>query len=298
MPSLTVRPDALPLKHLSRLGLRARTAVEGLISGIHRSHSYGWNVEFADFREYTRGDDIRYIDWKVFARTDRFFIKQFEEETNMRVYVVVDQSQSMAYRSNGNSKLAYACTLAAALSYLFVRQGDSVGLVAFDNEMRSYLPPRNSPPHLQRVWRTLEEMEAGGGTDVMRNLRYLAARVRRRGLLVLVSDLFDQPEQILKGLSHFRNKKFEVIAFQILDPAEIEFPFRGNTVFLDMESSSWVETSARAIRETYLSLFNSFLETVRRGCHQTGVDYQLIRTDTPVERALVQYLSLRLKRQG
>lgn len=298
MPRLTIRPDALPLKHLSRLGLRARTAVEGLISGIHRSHAYGWNVEFADFREYTKGDDIRYIDWKVFARTDRFFIKQFEEETNMRVYVVVDQSQSMAYKSNGQGKIAYACTLAAALSYLFVRQGDSVGLVTFDKEMRAYLPPRNTPMHLQRVWKTLEELEPGGTTDVTRNLRYLAARVRRRGLLILISDLLDRPERVITGLSHFRHKKFEAIAFHILDPAEVEFPFQGNTVFRDMESRRWVETSARAVRDTYLDLFNSFLETVRGGCRQTGVDYQLIRTDIPIERALLQYLSLRLKRQG
>jgi len=297
MPELSLRPDALSLRHLSRLGLRARTAVEGLISGIHRSHAYGWNVEFADFREYSKGDDIRHVDWKVYARTERFFIKQFEEETNMRVYIVVDQSRSMGYGSGGESKLAYGCSMAAALSYLFIRQGDSVGLVTFDREMRTYLPPRNSAPHLQRVWKLLEGLEAGGGTDVTRNLRYLAARVRRRGLLVLISDLLGRPEEILKGLSHFRHKKFEVIAFQVLDPSELEFPFQGNIRFQDMERDRRVETSARAVREEYLVLLRSFLEEVRRGCHQTGVDYQMVRTDVPIEAALMRYLALRLKRQ-
>jgi uncharacterized protein (DUF58 family) len=298
MPQLPQSSEALPLRHLSRLGLRARTAVEGLISGIHKSRSHGWNVEFADFREYTKGDDIRHIDWKVYARTERFFIKQFEEETNMRVYIVVDQSRSMAYTEGGTTKLEYACSLAAALSYLLIRQGDSVGLVTFDNEMREYLPPRNSPRHLELIWKVLEGIEAGGGTDVTANLHYLAARVRRRGLVILISDLFDRTRDVLKGLAHFRHKKFEVITFHVLDPAELEFPFEGNTLFLDMETDRSVETSPGSIRGNYLSLFDEFLEGVRRGCTQTGVDYHMIRTDTPVHLALLHYLSLRLKRQG
>jgi len=298
MPHLPISTEALPLRHLSRLGLRARTAVEGLVSGIHKSRSHGWNVEFADFREYARGDDIRFIDWKVYARTERFYIRQFEEETNMRAYIVVDQSHSMGFSGNGQTKLEYASVLAAALSYLFVRQGDSVGLVTFDQAMREYLPPRNSPRHLELIWRTLERIEAGGATDVTGNLHYLAARVRRRGLVILVSDLMDRTRDLMKGLAHCRNKKFEVIVFHVLDPVEMEFPFEGNSIFLDMESDRRVETSPRAIREAYLALFDEFLDIVRRGCRQNGVDYHLMRTDIPVDLALLRYLSLRLKRQG
>ena len=296
MPVLPYPVDVSALNYLSRIGLRARVAVEGLMAGIHRSRSFGWNIEFADYREYTKGDDIRHIDWRVFARTDRFYIKQFEEETNMRVYLVLDQSRSMDYTSGDDSKLNYAATLAAVLAYLFVRQRDSVGLVSFDRQIRQFLPPRKSPHHLRRIWETLEGLEPGEETDVRGNLHSLAGMVRRRGLMILISDLLDDPEAMIHGLAHFRHKKFEVIVLHVLDPAEVEFPFRGNSIFQDMESTKWVETSPRAIRKAYREALEGFMETVRRGCHQANVDYEFLPTSTPVERALLRYLSLRASR--
>jgi uncharacterized protein (DUF58 family) len=296
MSPLERRPDFGALRHLSRIGLRARTAVEGLVSGIHKSRSMGWNVEFADFREYVPGDDIRNIDWRIYARTDRLFIRQFEEETNMRVYLVLDRSRSMSFGNGGQSKLEYACALAAALAYLFIRQGDSVGLVTVDEEIREYLPPRQSGHHLTRIWSVLEATEPGNETDLTRVLRHLASTVRRRGLLVLISDLFDHGEDPLTGLGHFRHKKFEAIVFHILDSLEIDFGLRGNHIFRDLETRNWVETSPAAVRAAYLKALRDFCENFRDGCHHLGVDYTRLDTSEPMERALLRYLSLRRRR--
>ncbi len=290
------RPDFAMLRRLSRIGLRSKVAVEGALTGIHKSHAMGQNVEFADFREYVKGDDIRRLDWKVYARTDRLFIRQFEEETSMRVYLVLDQSRSMDYGSRETSKIEYASILASSLAYLFVQQLDSVGLVTFDSEIRDYLPPGGTPEHLLRLWETLEKVTPTKETEVTRNLRNLAARIRKRGLVILISDLFDETEEILKGLSYFRGRRFEVLVFQVLDPAELDFPFEGNVVFKDMENGGRVETSCRAVRDIYLRKMGEFLESVRRGCRQASVDYHLFNTGEPVGRGLTRYLSLRLKR--
>lgn len=290
------RPDFSTLRHLSKIGLRSRIAVEGALSGIHKSHSMGQNVEFADFREYVKGDDIRNIDWKVYARTDRLYIRQFEEETSMRVYLVLDQSRSMSYGSGGTTKIEYASVLASSLAYMFVRQLDSVGLITFDETIREYIPTGSSPTHLVRLWSALEKVEASKKTEVPRNLRNLAAQISRRGLVILISDLFDEADDIIKGLGYFHGKKFEVVVFQVLDPAELEFPFEGNVIFKDMEIGSEVTTSCRAVKDIYLERMGAFLESVRRGCFQASIDYHLFNTRDPVGKSLMKYLSMRLRR--
>jgi uncharacterized protein (DUF58 family) len=194
------------LTSLSKIGLRARTVGDGFITGSHRRRSHGWNVEFAEFREYVKGDDIRHIDWKVYARTDRYFIKEFEEDTSMKTYLLLDQSRSMAFSGSrgGMTKLEYAALVASALSYLLIRQMDSVGLLTFDEELGEYLPPRSSLVQLNRIWQKLEQLEPKQKTAIPTILRNLAASIKRRGLIVLISDLLDDPAEVLKGLGHFR----------------------------------------------------------------------------------------------
>ncbi len=284
------------LDRLSRLGLHARSVVEGTLMGLHRSHQKGWNVEFAGFREYAPGDDPRHIDWKVLGRTDKLFLKEYEEETNLRAYLVLDRSNSMNYGSKDATKFEYGVALASALAYLFIRQGDAVSMATFDNQIRDYLPPRSSPDHLQRVWRLLESLSPADVTNVGDPLKELAGRVRRRGLLCLISDLLADPVEVLRALAHFRYKHFEVIVFHILDQQELEFDLKGRIRFLDLETQRLVETSARGVRNIYLEQFQAFLDRVRSDCFEQQVDYALMRTDEPLELALHKYLVRRLAR--
>ena len=286
------------LDRLSRLGLHARSVVEGTLTGLHQSHQKGSNVEFSGFREYSPGDDLRHIDWKVLGRTDRLFLREYEEETNLRAYVLLDCSNSMNYASNDVSKFDYAVSLASALAYLFMRQRDSVSLVTFDTRIRDYLPPRCSPGQLQRIWRLLEEVKPQEKTDFGTPFRDLASRVRRRGLLCVISDLLTDPMELLRAIGHFRYKHFEVIVFHILDPQELDFKLKGRIKFRDLETEAIVETSARGIRSVYLQQFEAFLERIRKDCFGNQADYALLRTDEPLDRAFHKYLSRRLNRWG
>lgn len=284
------------LDRLSRIGLHARSVVEGTLAGLHKSNKKGSNVEFSGFREYTSGDDPRNLDWKVLGRTDKLFIKEFEEETNLRAYLVVDQSNSMNFGSDGMTKFQYAVSLASALAYLFVRQSDAVSIATFDNKIRDYLPPRSSPSQLQRIWRLLESLQPSQQSDFGVPLKELATRVRRRGLLCLVSDLMSDPVEILRALAHFRLKHFEVIVFHILDREELEFNLKGRIRFKDLETQAMVETSARGIRSTYLEQFGAFLERIRKDCFGNQIDYSLMRTDESLDLALHKYLIGRMSR--
>lgn len=282
------------LTSLSRIGLRARTVVDGFITGTHKSHNRGWNVEFAEFREYVKGDDIRNIDWKVYGRTDRYYIREYEEDTSMKTYLLLDQSRSMAFGSGEMTKLEYGALVASALSYLLIRQMDSVGLLTFDEEVVHYLPPRSSLPQLNRLWKQLEGVVPGQKTAIPKILKNLAASIKRRGLIILISDLLDEPDQILRGLAHFRIQKCEVIVFQILDRAELEFPYRGFLRFKELESERKMDIHSRAIRQSYLEAFETHLRRIREGCHRSNLDYLLWATDEPLERFLYHFL---LRRQ-
>jgi len=286
------------LDRLSRLGLHARSVVEGTLMGLHRSNQKGSNVEFSGFREYAPGDDPRYIDWKVLGRTDKLFLREYVEETNLRAYVVVDRSNSMSFASKEGTKLEYAVGLASALAYLFIRQGDAVSITTFDNKIRDYLPPRSSPDHLQRIWRLLETLTPAERTNVGDPLKELAGRVRRRGLLCLVSDLLAEPTELLHALTHFRCKHFEVIVFHVMDAQELDFDLKGRIRFFDLETQGMVETSARGVRAIYLQQLGMFLERVRSDCFDQRIDYALMRTDEPLDVALHKYLTRRLARRG
>jgi len=286
--------DPKVLAGIANLYLRARWVVEGMLSGIHRSRAKGFSVEFEEHREYSPGDEIRRIDWKALGKFDRYFIKEYEDETNLRAYLLLDASASMNYASDGITKFDYACTLTASLAYLILRQQDAAGVVTFSNRIENFIPPRAKRDYLTQILHALENRGPGGETDVGRILDDIAGQIKRRGLIVLVSDLLDEPAAILKGLRQFRFKGNDVIVFHLLDPAELNLPFDGNILFEDLEAASLqVITDPRAIRATYQQVVQEFIDDMRKQCHDNAIDYQLISTATPLDQALASYLSWR-----
>ena len=276
--------------------LRARLVVEGFIAGLHRSPYHGFSVEFAEHRPYMPGDAIRHIDWKIYGKTDRYYIKQYEEETNLKSYLILDASRSMEYSSPGNiTKLQYASYLIAALSYMMLKQQDAVGLTVFDEQIRAYLPPHATRAYLRQILLTLEKLRAGEKTRAGTSLHQVADRIRRRGLVVVVSDLLDQPDEVLAALKHFRHKKNEVIVMHVLDPRERSFAFESDAIFKDMETSERLMTQPWQIRKTYQREMASFLERYKRECRENYIDYVLLDTATPFDVALVEYLSRRAR---
>jgi uncharacterized protein (DUF58 family) len=285
--------DPLTLSKLSSLLLRARYVVEGLISGLHTSPYKGFSVEFSEHRQYTPGDEIRHIDWKAYAKFDRYYIKEYEEETNLRCYLLVDASASMNYRSNGVSKFDYACYLAAALTYIMLNQQDLVGLVMFSDGIRRQLPPRSSPGHLRAVVDSLEHTGPSGDTDLGRTLHYIASQLKRRGLVILLSDLLDEPAEVMQGLRHLRYQKHEVLVFQVLDHDEITFPFTQLTQFEDLEDDTRVITDPRAIAADYREQIQQFIKDYETMCRRQSIDYTLFSTQTPLDKGLLKYLAWR-----
>jgi uncharacterized protein (DUF58 family) len=286
--------DPKVLAGISNLYLRARWVVEGMMSGLHRSRAKGFSVEFEEHREYSPGDEIRRIDWKALGKFDRYFIKEYEDETNLRAYLLLDASASMNYASDGVTKFDYACTLTASLAYLILRQQDAAGVVTFSDRIDSFVPPRAKRDYLTQILHALENRGPGGETNVGRILDDIAGQVKRRGLIVLVSDLLDEPAEILRGLRQFRFKGNDVIVFHVLDPAELNLPFDGNILFEDLETASLqVITDPRAIRSTYEQVVKEFVNDLRKQCHDNTIDYQLISTATPLDQALASYLSWR-----
>jgi uncharacterized protein (DUF58 family) len=286
--------DPKVLAGISNLYLRARWVVEGIMSGVHRSRAKGFSVEFEEHREYSPGDEIRRIDWKALGKFDRYFIKEYEDETNLRAYLLLDASGSMDYASDGVSKFDYGCTLAASLAYLILKQQDAAGLVTFSNRIESFIPPKAKRDYLTQILHALENCGAAGETNVGRILEDIAGQIKRRGLVVLVSDLLDEPEHILKGLRLFRFKGNDVIVFHLLDPAELDLPFDGNILFEDLEEANLkVVADPRAIRKTYQQVVNEFIAEMRKQCRDNAIDYQLISTSTPLDQALASYLSWR-----
>jgi uncharacterized protein (DUF58 family) len=286
--------DPKVLAGISNLALRARWVVEGLMSGVHKSRAKGFSVEFEEHREYSPGDEIRRIDWKALGKFDRYFIKEYEDETNLRAYLLLDASASMNYASDGITKFDYACTLTASLAYLILKQQDAAGVVTFSNRVEAFIPPRAKRDYLTQILHALENRGPGGETNVGKILDDIAGQIKRRGLIILVSDLLDEPAQILKGLRQFRFKGNDVIVFHVMDPAELNLPFDGNILFEDLEAANLrVMTDPRTIRTTYQQVINEFIADMRKQCHDNAIDYQLISTATPLDRALASYLSWR-----
>jgi len=279
---------------LANMELRARLVVEGFIAGLHRSPYHGFSVEFAEHRPYMPGDEIRHVDWKIYGRTDRFYIKQYEEETNLKAYLVLDTSRSMTFASPGQiTKLEYAASLAASLAYMMIHQQDAVGLAMFDESITSLLPPHATRAYLQQILVALQTLRAGTGTAAGRSLHLVAERIRRRGLVIILSDLFDEPDQVLAAFKHFRHKKNEVIVMHILDPLERTFGFGEDATFKDLETQERMVTQPWHIRRAYADAVTSFVERYKRECREHQIDYVLLDTRTPFDVALVEYLSKR-----
>jgi len=290
--------DPTVLAKISGLELRARLIVEGFFSGIHHSPQRGLSVEFADHRAYTQGDDLRHIDWKVFGKTDRYFIKEYEQETNLNLMLVVDCSESMSYRSadEGMSKHEYATAVAAAIAYLTLQQQDSVGLTLFDEHLTHFLRPSNNAHH----WKTLVHELAGktgpAKTSIGRVLAELAERLNHRLLIILISDLFDAPAAILKGLKHLRYRRHEVIVWNLWDPAELTLPFSGPTMFDGLESMGRLLTDPRSLRARYVEEVEHFQSQLRTGCGHMLIDYTVFSTAMALDVALSGYLATRAAR--
>ena len=286
-------PDAL--RTITRLDLKAREIVEGFVSGLHRSPYHGFSVEFAEHREYVPGDDIRHVDWKVWGRIDRYYIKQYEEETNLRSWLLVDQSESMRYTSGGPTKYEYGLTLAACLMYLLLRQQDACGMALFDSEIRRIIPPSAHPSTLRTLLTIADEASLDRKTNVAALFGRMAEEIKRRGLVVIISDLMTDRAEILRGLQHLRYRRHEVIVFHILDPEELDFSFRENVLFKGMEGMGDLLAEPKALRAAYLDAVDRFMTDVRRGCRDTGVDYVQLRTSDPLEIALSAYLARRAR---
>jgi uncharacterized protein (DUF58 family) len=271
----------------------ARTVVEGFISGLHRSPFQGFSVEFAEYRQYIHGDDLSTIDWKVYARSDRPFVKQFEEETNVHCQLLVDVSGSMAYGRSGISKFEYAACLAASLGYLMHRQRDAVGMTAFSDRIVDAVPASTRPGHLRNLLIALDRIQVGSRTNVAKPLHTIADAMTKRGMVVVISDLLDDPEAVIRGLKHFQYRGSDVIVFHVLDPDELEFPFDRATRFEDLETGDEVMAIPGAVRGHYLKAIGGLIDRYRRELGAAGIDYQLLNTREPLELALLAYLSAR-----
>jgi len=287
-----LQPDTV--SQLKGMELKARMVVEGFIAGMHKSPYHGFSVEFAEHRQYMPGDNIHDIDWKVFGKTDRFYIKQYEEETNLKAYLLLDCSASMGYQSGKRlTKFDYAGMLCGALSYMMLRQRDAVGLVSFDERIRKYVPPRSKYGYIHVLLNEIAEQKPSALTDVSNALHEMADRIKRRGLVVILSDLLDEPDKIISGLKHFRYNKHEVIVFHVLDPRERDFNFGAEAVFKDMETGEELTTSPYQVKQDFARQVRKFSEQIATACRQANIDYHPIDTAMPFDKALYAFLSKR-----
>ena len=287
--------DPKVLAGLHNLELRARVVVEGFLAGLHKSPHRGFSVEFNDYRHYQRGDDMRHVDWRLYARSGKLYVKQYEDETNVRCVILLDTSASMAYTSGGMSKLDYGITLASALAYFIARQRDAVGLVTFDDEIREYLPAKTRQLHLMRILRALSRVQAGQKTDVVKPLTDLASSLKKKSMVILISDMLDDEERIINTLTNLRAMGNDIITFHIMDDAELNFPFNEASEFIDMENNESYITSPAAIRKAYLKNINEFLAYCKKQCQTSGIDYCLMNTREPLDQALSSYITKRSK---
>jgi len=311
--------DPLLISKLANLELKARFVVEGFISGLHKSPYHGFSVEFAEHRQYMPGDDLRYLDWKVLGRTDRYYIKRFIEETNLKSYLIVDASRSMAFSSPSSetsalsplkklftkkisvsaehnkiiSKLEYSTYLAASISVLMNFQKDAAGLVIYNEDISEYIPPKATSQNLKLILTRLAQVKASGKTNTAFALNKIAEKIKRRGLVIIFSDLFDDQEAVINSLKHFRYKKNEVILFQILDPMEMSFAIDSPTIFKDMETEKELLSQPLSVLKSYQDAVRSFLDNYKRACRSNNIEYILLSTKTPFDTALLEYLNKR-----
>ena len=288
--------DPKVLAKIGKLDLKARLIVEGFISGLHKSPFHGFSVEFAQHREYVPGDDTRHIDWKVFGKSDRYYIKQYEQETNLKSYILLDTSESMGYASDGMTKLEYGGCIAASLAYLMLQQQDAVGLALFGEQVREFIRDSGHPSHLKLLTHRIEQIQPEGKTQVRGILDDLAERIKRRGLIILISDLFVNVDDLLRALRHFRHKRHEVIVFHVLDEFERTFPFTDLTLFKGLEQYPQVFAEPRSLRKDYLAEFDNFVRQVKQGCRRHSIDYVQLSTSDSLEVALSSYLAARMAR--
>src|SRR5262245_22158720 len=291
--------DPKVLNKVGKLELRARLVVEGFVTGMHKSPFRGFSVEFAQHREYVPGDDLRYLDWKIFGKSDRFVIKQFEEETNLRAHLFLDQSESMNYAHEGGmSKFDYAATAVASLSFLIQQQADAVGLVLFDEKVARQVPPSNTRANLGNIFHALEQAQARNQkTRVGTVLHELASHLRQRGLVAIFSDLFDAPEEVLKGLREIAQRGHDVVVFHVLDKDEVEFPFERMTLFQGLEQLPELLVDPKSLRDAYLAEIDAFQDQVKKGCLQNRIDYVRIVDHQPLDVVLTSYLTARAARR-
>jgi uncharacterized protein (DUF58 family) len=296
--------DPKVIARISQLDLRARTIVEGFLSGQHKSPVYGQSVEFVQHREYMPGDDLRRIDWKVWQRSDKFVIKQYEAETNLRAYVVVDASESMLYgterhrRAGTLYKYDYAATAAACLSYLTMKQQDACGLITFDEDVREAIPPRSSQRHMDAVVKALHVSNPKAKTDPLKIMRRVAESMQGRGLVAVFSDFLCDREPLFKGLEMLRHRRHDVMVFHVLDDDELVFPFSGMTKFEGLEEMPQLLCDPKSLREGYLEVLEEYLVEVRRGCTRIGIDYNLIRTSDYLDAVLSRFLFARMSQRA
>lgn len=285
--------DPRVLTRMKNLSLRARWAVDGVMVGIHPSRAKGFSSEFEGHREYAAGDEVHHIDWKAYGKHDRYYIKEYQEATNLRAYLVVDASASMAYGSDGVSKYEYASTLAASLAYLMLRQQDAVGLILFSQKIERMVPPKAAPGHFWAIVKELESRKPAGQTSGGDVLQELAGSLKRKGLVILVSDLLDEPVKVLRGLKQLRSRGSDVLVFHLLDRDELEFPFEQPVIFQDLEEDLRLPTDPQSIRAAYLRTLQALLEEYERVCAAHRIDYNLFPTSTDLDKALTRYLTWR-----
>jgi uncharacterized protein (DUF58 family) len=298
MPSSAIQFDPTSLAKYGRLALYARNLVEGFLTGVHKSPYKGFSVEFSEHRQYYPGDEIRHIDWRAYGKTDRYYIKEYEEETNLRAHLLVDASGSMSYRGKHHSKFEYAQYIAASLSYLMLHQRDAVGLVTHDTRLRQWIKPKANTKHLLRLLTTLQNTEPGGETALAPLWHDLAGQLPRRGFIVVLSDCFDQVDALVRALRHFRHKRHEILLFHIIAPEELDFPFKKWTQFRNLEIKGHrLLVDPQRLRKEYQKNFQTFCKQLRDQASQMQIDYHLMRTDEPVERALGIYLTKRQSRR-
>lgn len=304
------------VSRLANIELKAKFVVQGFIAGLHKSPYHGFSVEFAEHRQYTPGDDLRYLDWKLLARTDRYYIKQYEEETNLKAYILLDISRSMGFSSsnlfkenkksffkkgefknisNGISKLEYASYLAASLAYLMILQRDAVSLVTYDEKIRTYIPPHSTKTNLRLILKELQNIVASSKTKTSTSLTAIAEKIRRRGLVIIISDLLDNQSEVINCFKHFRYDKNEVIVFQILDDAEKSFLFDDIAYFKDMETGEELYIQSSQVKDYYDKIVESFISEYRNQCIKNNIDYELLTTSTPFDVSLLRYLNKRMR---
>lgn len=288
--------DPAVISKLKTLELKARSVVEGFMVGLHRSPFHGFSVEFSEHRPYMQGDPLKNIDWKVFGKSEKFVIKQYEEETNLLCHIFVDASKSMGFKHSGKiTKLEYAITLAASLAYLMINQQDAVGVAVYSDKILDYLPPKANTVYLKTILTALNKVAATGATSTSKSLDSIADKIKKRGLTIIISDFFDDPDSIMSALKHFHYKKNEVIVFQILDPIEKNFGFDRDAVFIDLETKEEMTTQPHQIQNAYQQAMREYLAKIKSGCLNFGIEYNLIDTNQPFDKALINYFTKRLR---